>query len=168
VVRFAIASGAKGEALFQSKGCTACHTAKLALPARLKNKTLTDIAAAMWNHEPKMAAPPARLDIEEMSDLVSYLWAEQFFEDSGKPAFGRRVFAAKRCATCHEDPSSGAPKLAGAGRSFSGAAMVSTLWHHGPRMLDQMKSKGIAWPRFERAQMSDLIAFLNSANRRTP
>jgi hypothetical protein len=40
--------------------------------------------------------------------------------------------------------------------------MVSALWHHGPQMLDGMKVKGIAWPRFEGAQMSDLIAFLNS------
>ena len=83
------------------------------------------------------------------------------------PAAGRRVFAAKRCATCHEDASTGAPKLVGAGNSSNGASMVSVLWHHGPHMLDQMKQKGIAWPRFEGTQMSDLIAFLNSTAGKT-
>jgi hypothetical protein len=29
-------------------------------------------------------------------------------------------------------------------------------------MLDLMKSKGLAWPRFDGAQMADLIAYLNS------
>ena len=40
--------------------------------------------------------------------------------------------------------------------------MVSVLWQHGPSMLDQMKTKGIAWPRFEGTQMADLIAYLNT------
>ncbi len=40
--------------------------------------------------------------------------------------------------------------------------MVSTLWRHGPQMLDEMKAKQIKWPTFNEAQMSDLIAYLNS------
>jgi hypothetical protein len=39
--------------------------------------------------------------------------------------------------------------------------MVSALWRHGPRMLEQMKQKGVAWPRFQTKEMSDLIAYLN-------
>ena len=39
--------------------------------------------------------------------------------------------------------------------------MISVLWRHGPRMLDQMKTKGIEWPRFDGTQMADLIAYLN-------
>lgn len=163
---FAISSGAGGAALFTSKGCVACHTGKLALPPRLKNKTLTDIAVEMWNHEPRMAANPPRLDVEEMRELVSYLWAQQFFEDSGNAAAGERAFTAKHCATCHNDASSGAPKLTGgltgAGHAFSGVAMVAALWHHGPRMLSQMNAKGIVWPRFSAQEMSNLIAYLNS------
>jgi mono/diheme cytochrome c family protein len=168
---FRIGAGNDGAAVFTSKGCSGCHRSGEALASHIKGQTLTEIAAAMWNHAPKMAAAgakPVKLESGEMRELVSYLWAEQFFEDAGNPAAGRRVFAAKHCATCHENPSTGAPKLAGAGRSFNGAAMISALWHHGPRMLDQMKAKGISWPRFERAQMSDLIAFLNSAQRSRP
>jgi hypothetical protein len=56
--------------------------------------------------------------VEEMREITSYLWAGQFFEDAGDAAAGSRVFTAKRCATCHEDAASGAPKLAG--KTFSG------------------------------------------------
>jgi hypothetical protein len=47
---------------------------------------------------------------------------------------------------------------------MSGPGMISALWHHGPRMIGQMQSKHIPWPQFNAAQMSNLIAYLNSAN----
>ena len=164
-----ITSGANGQMLFASKGGAACHNGKTALTSRLKGKTLTDIAVAMWNHEPRMPAAPAPLSLADMREIVSYLWTEQFFEDAGNAAAGARVFAAKRCATCHNDPSpnnaSGAPKLTGSGRTFNAATIVSVLWHHGPQMLEQMKTKGIAWPRFEGPDMANLIAYLNVQNK---
>jgi mono/diheme cytochrome c family protein len=166
VTRVEISAGAEGEALFRSKGCERCHTGNLALSGQLKGKTLTDVAAAMWNHEPRMAASPPQLAVAEMREITSYLWASQFFEDAGDAAAGRRVFTSKRCVVCHEDPSSGAPRIGGG--TFSGVAMVSALWHHGPRMLDGMKAKKISWPRFEGSQMSDLIAFLSSDSGRKP
>jgi hypothetical protein len=119
----------------------------------------------MWNHQPKMATVPATFDAPEMRDLVSYLWAQQFFEDSGNPAAGKQVFAAKRCGACHDDASSGAPKLTASGRSFSAVTMVSTLWHHGPRMLELMNSKSIPWPHFEAPELSNLIVYLNEQNK---
>jgi mono/diheme cytochrome c family protein len=161
VTRVEITSGANGQALFESKGCAGCHASKIALAPRLKGRTLIDIAVAMWDHQPRMQTVPAPLNVEEMRDIASYLWAGQFFEDQGNPAAGARVFAAKHCAACHENPASGAPKLSGADRSFSAATMVSALWHHGPRMLDQMKTKGISWPRFDGPEMANLVAYLN-------
>jgi mono/diheme cytochrome c family protein len=162
-VRLEISAGSQGEALFQSKGCAACHTAKLALTARLKGKTLTDIGVAMWSHASKMAANSPRLEVDEMRDLLSYLWAEQFFQDSGDLSAGRRVFKEKSCVSCHNDPSTGAPQLPRAGQSFTSSQMVSALWHHGPQMHEQMKSKSIAWPRFSGKEMADLVGYLNSS-----
>ncbi len=159
--RIEISAGANGHALFESKGCAACHSSRIPLAARLKGETLTDIAVAMWNHAPKMASVPAPLSLDDMRELVSYLWADQFFKDQGSPAAGERVFAAKRCVVCHNNPSSGAPKLAGSGGSYGAATMVSALWHHGPQMLDQMKTKGIAWPRLDGPEMANLVAYLN-------
>jgi mono/diheme cytochrome c family protein len=164
--QFVTSSGANGSALFQSKGCVKCHTGNLALPPRLKGKTLTEIAADMWNHQPKMATVPATLDAAEMRDLVSYLWVQELFEDNGNPTPGKQVFTAKRCAICHNDPSSGAPSLMGTGRSFSTVTIVSALWHHGPTMLELMTSKSIPWPHFDGLEMSNLIAYLNKENER--
>jgi mono/diheme cytochrome c family protein len=167
--RIEISSGANGQQLFESKGCAACHTGNAALNSRLTGKTLTDIAVAMWNHEPRMPTAPAPMSLAEMRELVSYLWVEQFFKGAGNPAAGARVFTAKGCASCHNDAShnnsTGAPKLTGAGRTFTAATIVSVLWHHGPQMLDQMKTRGIAWPRFEGTQMANLIAYLNEQNK---
>jgi mono/diheme cytochrome c family protein len=150
-----------GQALFESKGCAHCHTGKLALENRLHNATLTDIAAAMWNHQPKMMKNPPVLSQEEMRQIVSYIWARQFFQARGNPERGKKVFEAKHCATCHNNPASGAPSLAGRG-PFSDISMVSVLWDHGPRMLEHMQQQNIPWPEFTASQMSDLIAYLNS------
>ena len=164
--RVEITAGASGQELFQSKGCAACHTGGNSLAGKLKGQTLTDIAVEMWNHAPKMAPGAPMLEVSQMREIVSYLWAKQFFEDAGNAVAGKRVFAARRCASCHNDPSSGAPKLLGAGQTFTGASMVSALWHHGPKMLAGMKAKGIAWPRFEDQDMSNLIAYLNGGSQK--
>jgi mono/diheme cytochrome c family protein len=170
---FSIGAANDGEVVFTSNGCAGCHGSGAALAGRIRGQTLTEIAAEMWNHAPRMFAANGtaaagakfvRLDPGEMRDLLNYLWADQFFEDSGNPAAGRRVFTAKRCSTCHENPASGAPKISGSGRSFTAATMVATLWHHGPRMLDQMKTKGISWPRFDGPEMANLVAYLNAQN----
>ena len=167
---FETSAGSNGEAIFKSKGCFGCHSGYSSLAGQIKGRTLTEIAAAMWNHGPSMPAAPEPFAAGEMRELLSYLWASPFFVDAGDAGRGKRVFAAKHCGTCHDDASSGAPKLAGGQRSFTGATftgatMVSALWHHGPRMLQQMNDRGIRWPRFDGREMSDLVAYLNSGAR---
>jgi mono/diheme cytochrome c family protein len=162
---FRIAEASAGDAVFQSAGCAKCHQTVGALANDVEGQTLTEIAAEMWNHAPRMAAagaPATSLASGQMHDLVSSFWAAKFFEDSGRSAPGSRVFATKNCAVCHNDSVSGAPHLPIPGRDFNAAAMISVLWRHGPRMLDLMKTKSIQWPRFNGAQMADLIAYLNS------
>jgi mono/diheme cytochrome c family protein len=152
-----------GEALFQSKGCARCHTGTLALETRLRNQTLTQIVVDMWNHQPSMHnSPPPNLSQEEMRQILAYIWARQYFRGDGNPDRGKKVFADKNCATCHNDAASGAPKLAKGKDAYSDITMVSALWDHGPRMLDLMTQKNLVWPRFTAEQMSDLIAYLNS------
>jgi len=152
-----------GEKLFQSKGCVGCHSGATGPETLLKNQTLTDIAVDMWNHRPDMKAKaPLELTAQEMRELVSYLWARQYFTGRGSVEGGKKVFIEKHCATCHNDPASGAPKLGQGKDAHSDITMVSALWGHGPRMLEVMGQKKIAWPRFTAQQMSDLIAYLNS------
>jgi cytochrome c2 len=158
---FQIGSDADGEAVFKARGCAGCHPSVTELAARTEGRTLTEVAAAMWNHEPIMSragATPVRFAPDEMRDLLGYLWAQQFFQDAGAPSAGRRVFTSKQCASCHD--AGKAPKLSGGG--FNGASMVSALWRHGPSMLSQMQKERVQWPRFEGSQMADLIAYLNT------
>jgi mono/diheme cytochrome c family protein len=151
-----------GAQLFQSKGCAGCHNGKLALESLLRNETLTGIAAAMWNHQPQMKQPAPQLSQEEMRQILGYVWMRQYFQGDGNAARGKKVFETQHCATCHNDPSSGAPKLAKGKGAYSDITMVSALWGHGPRMLAAMSQKKLEWPRFSAQQMSDLIAYLNS------
>jgi mono/diheme cytochrome c family protein len=64
-----LSSGDHGQALFDSKGCAACHSGKLALGPRLQGQTLMDIAVDMWNHASRMPKAASSLDLEEMRDF---------------------------------------------------------------------------------------------------
>jgi len=96
---------------FKSKGCVTCHSGATALEHLLKNQTLTDIAADMWDHQPEMKQPSPAMSPEEMRQIIGYIWTRQYFTGTGSAERGKKVFAAKSCSTCHNDPSSGAPKL---------------------------------------------------------
>src|SRR5262245_9406097 len=89
--RLEIDAGDNGQDLFDSKGCAACHTGKLELAPRLKGKTLTDIAADMWDHASEMAQPPPHLALGEMRQIVSYLWTQELLQDNGSREAGRKV-----------------------------------------------------------------------------
>ncbi len=147
-----------GEQLFAAKGCKNCHAGKLELTGTIRGRTPADFAASMWNHAPRMDTPA--LTAAEMRSLNSYLWSIQYFEPAGNPARGLRQYRAKGCAVCHDDASSGAPKLAGS--SINNIAFVAVLWRHGPEMLERMKAKGIAWPRFQNEQLADLLAYIQA------
>jgi cytochrome c2 len=56
---FRIAGAGAGVAVFQSAGCTKCHQSVNELAMSVQGKTLTEIAAEMWNHAPRMAAAGA-------------------------------------------------------------------------------------------------------------
>jgi mono/diheme cytochrome c family protein len=160
---FQTTAGAGGKELFEKKGCVQCHrSGESPITWRLKGTTLTDIAAQMWDHGLRMPAATIHLEPGEMREVLSYVWAAQFFESSGDAGRGKRVFAAKRCAACHDNASSGAPSLAHDARSVSGITMVSALWRHGPTMLALMMERKMPWPRFDAREMSDLIAYLNT------
>ena len=156
------APGQGGEALFREKGCAECHKGALALENRLGDSTLTDVAAAMWNHAPQMRQPPPELTTTEWRQLISYVWAKQFFATRGDAARGQKVFESKKCAVCHNDPSSGAPKLSKPAEPYSAITIVSALWLHGPVMLKMMQEKHIIWPQLTPGEMTNVIAYLNS------
>ena len=161
--RFSFTAGDGGQAIFESKGCVKCHVGKLALEDRLHSLALTEIAVDMWNHAPRMIQPVPQLSEDEMRQLLSYLWMRQFVYAKGDAGRGKQVFAAKRCAECHNNGAHGAPPLPGQGRGYSEITIISALWKHGPQMSTRMREAKMGWPRFNNPQqMSDLVAYLNS------
>jgi mono/diheme cytochrome c family protein len=159
---FMMPSGEGGEALFKEKGCADCHKGALALEYRLGDSTLTQVAAAMWNHNPQMQKPHPQLTLGEMRTLLGYIWGKQFFYTRGDAARGHKTFEAKKCATCHNDSSSGAPALGKPSEPYSAISMVEVLWRHGPSMLESMQAKHIPWPQLSQSEMANLIAYMNS------
>lgn len=159
---FSLPSGQDGAALFKEKGCADCHKGALALEYRLGDSTLTDVAAAMWNHNPQMQKPHPELTPGEMRQLLAYIWAKQFFYARGDAARGRKTFETKKCGSCHGDASSGAPALGKPADPYSAISMVAVLWKHGPAMLERMQERHIAWPQLTQTEMANLIAYLNS------
>jgi len=155
--QFHIMSGAGGAALFESKGCAACHDATR-IPVR--TLTLTAIAASMWNHATFLHNKPPRFDEDEMRSVLGYYWAGQFFGVDGNVSRGKKVFETKHCTDCHSGAGPG-PKLADQAGTFNPIRMVSVIWSHGPEMKQRMEQRNIPWPTFKTGDMADLLAFLN-------
>lgn len=159
-VDFWLADPKDGAGLFQSKGCEGCHKGNLSLDHRLGDQTLTDVAAALWNHAPRMVDSPM-IDTDEMRQIVSYVWEKQYLGAPGNAARGGHVFEAKHCAVCHSGQGD-APYLGRGEKMYSPIAMVAVLWKHGPTMLARMQTKKIDWPKLSPEDMSDVVAFLNT------
>jgi mono/diheme cytochrome c family protein len=169
-----------GEKLFTAKGCVRCHavngvggTVGPDLGRVARPRTFFDLAATLWNHAPTMAARmralgisrPA-LDDQEIGDLAAYLYTLDYFDRKGDPAAGRRVFAAKRCATCHTVGTVGGavgPDLTKLVGYASPIAIAAAMWNHAARMTAVMRDRGIAPAAFQGSELIDLIAYLKSA-----
>lgn len=155
-----------GEELFHSKGCVKCHQNARAFENLIGDSTLTDVAAAMWNHAPLMMKDsdklPGPISVPEMRQIISYVWARQFFSTKGDVARGKKVFESQKCASCHNNASGGAPEIDRSTGPYSAVRMVSVLWKHGPAMEQRMESKKIAWPRLSPSDMANIIAYLNN------
>lgn len=172
---FAPSDPQQGRAVFQQKGCGNCHTLgvreagkKDLLAAERLPGSMTEFAAAMWNHAPEMYHRAKRSGASiptfrgaQMNHLVGYLLSMRFFDEKGDARRGRRVFVRKNCSSCHEQKAVSAPDLARFRGQVSPMFVTAALWKHGPEMLPRMKQRGYRWPGFFGAEMADLIAYLN-------
>ncbi len=168
---------AGGKRLFQAKGCAQCHSIRSAGADRAPDlgmhglpRTLGQFAGLMWNHAPVMwdsmrehGITRPEFSNKEMADLITYLFAERYFEASGNIDHGRRIFAEKGCASCHTGRAGApGPDLALLARDASSIPLATALWNHGPLMLQQMRQRGIPWPSFRPGEIVHLMEFLSS------
>lgn len=159
---FAPASAETGEMLFAGKGCAGCHIGGNSLEGKLSGRTMAGLAASMWNHAPQMREKAGEIRPEEMTRLVGYLWSIQYFDEEGDAARGAQVIERKGCNTCHGDQGGAAPSFARLGGEMDSISFVSDVWRHGPAMWKLLKESGQDWPRFERNELGDLLAYMNS------
>jgi cytochrome c2 len=162
------------------RSCESCHSFGTRTAERridlLKTPgphTMTDYAAAMWNHAPLMhkragSAFPV-LGSGEMGHLVAFLFAQRYFFEEGDTSRGAKIFRSKNCASCHEQErlKTEAPDLRLVTERYSPITMSRAVWRHGPVMFEKMKQQNLTWPQLSGPEMADLIAYLNSRLIRT-
>ncbi len=170
-----------GERVFNAKGCVKCHAVNGAggkvgpdLARALRPRTFYDLAAALWNHAPRMAdrmrqlgiARP-QLDARASADLAAYLFTLGYFDRPGNAQAGRRLFTEKRCVVCHKVGTTGGaigPALDGLKPLASPIYLAAAMWNHGPQMAELMEREKITRPTFMGSELVDLIAYINSAS----
>ncbi|MFQ5790404.1 MAG: c-type cytochrome, partial [Acidobacteriota bacterium] len=156
-----------GQYLFRAH-CQRCHRVEGEggdigpdLGASSAPRKLSGLAASLWNHAPGMNGRMKELEVErpsfseqEMADLITYLFAIRYFELRGDRDAGEAVYV-RNCGTCHGKAGEGGvgPKLDELGARASVTFMTSTLWNHGPEMYQEMRSRGLEWPRFQGNEM---------------
>ncbi len=158
---FSAGSAAAGRRILAQRGCLNCHQGTRSLEARPTRHTLADFTSALWNHAFMSPGGTVPLSYEEMNGVLSYLVSTQFFEERGDAERGRRIYSSKHCASCHDQPSSGAPQRTEMTGRMNSFVMIASIWRHGPAMLDKMRSQKITWPHFDPPEMADVIAFLH-------
>ena len=178
-------NAAAGARVFGLKGCAGCHAINGIgadvgpdLGGAAERKSFYDLASAMWNHLPRMAAvmrergmPPPRLNERETADLVAFLFTVDYLEGSGNAEVGKRLFLEKRCIVCHQVAGSGGvvgPNLDYLSRYGSPIMVAAALWNHGPAMNEAMRARGIERPTFTGSELLDLVSYLESATQGSP
>jgi cytochrome c2 len=171
-------SPGRGRELFHRKSCAQCHPVHRGeegigpnLNLRVRG-SLTQIAGAMWSHGPQMWKRIAQegiafpeLSVEEMSDLVSYLYFLQYYDEPGDVERGGRLFEQKGCSACHAasvGQARGGPDLAGSSAFDSPIHVVTAFWNHLPAMEQLIGAREMSWPTFEPGELADLVEYIHS------
>jgi cytochrome c2 len=175
-------SAERGWRVFQAK-CIECHSVRgqggslgpgLGPETDLPLST-AQFAGILWNHAPAMfrlmrdkgIAPPL-LQGDEIVDLQTFLASLRYFEPTGSPFVGGRVFSERGCAACHGAAAEGtqmAPRLRSGLEAFTAVSFTAALWKHGPKMVDRALDSGTKWPILQASDIGDLVSFLNEPPR---
>jgi len=170
-----------GSRVFGSKGCSQCHAVNgiggkigTDLGRISKPRTFYDLASAMWNHIPEMAAqmrklnkPPPQLSPRETGDLIAFLATVNYFDPVGDAKAGKKIFVDKQCVVCHQIEGVGGvfgPSLDSVVQ-FGPIFFAATMWNHGPSMTQAMQARGVKRPIFTGRELRDLIAYVKSVSR---
>jgi cytochrome c2 len=168
---------ADGAIVLQKNGCTNCHSfdnrGRRAGPDlgsdRIRGKSPSALAAAMWNHAPTMwrsigSDQVPTVDGPEAAALFAFFFSRLYFEDPLNSTHGEDVFKS-RCGSCHDLQAVSRSTKAGPPASTwlsikDPIALVSRMWNHSTNMLDQVNRQGKSWPRLSGQDTRDLVGYL--------
>jgi mono/diheme cytochrome c family protein len=177
--RPAAGNAERGWVVFQSR-CMQCHAVRghggaigpELGPDHYLPLSPARFASLMWNHAPAMftagtanGLPPTPLQGADMVDLVAFLASLRYYEPTGSPLIGEKVFALRGCAVCHGDKAQGtklAPSLKTRAEAYTTASFTAALWRHGPEMLKHSEQNDVPWPMLQPADIGELVSFLNA------
>lgn len=168
--------------MFARTGCGACHQVRgSGAPgssdlARIPAATgFFGLAAAMWNHVPQMSARMREMGVErprlsprELEALLAFLFTAQYFDGSGDPAIGERLFSARYCVRCHAVGGAGGqggPPLDSVGRASAPVLVAATMWNHGLRMAELIRVAATPYPIFAEGEFDHIASYLTAAAR---
>jgi cytochrome c2 len=170
-----------GAFLFQAKACLHCHAisgsgghiaSDLGRVTTSGRSNLGELVTTMWNHAPEMWQRMQKEDFRaapmtegEVSDLFAFLYLVRYMDEQGDTARGRRLFESKGCIQCHAVRGQGGkigPDLAAIAGIDTPIEWAQALWNHAPAMEKNISKVGVAWPRFEKSEMNDLLAYVRA------
>lgn len=166
-------SARRGEASFFSEGCAKCHLiegrggGRIDLTNADLPRTLSGVAARLWNSYPRMssaagAASIPTLSPQKMADIAAFLFAVRYYSGTGDAARGGQVFKTRGCGRCHTVGADGGIPIRG-GRRFSTIELARAIWNHGPRMAARTAAIGEEWPTLRGDEVNDLARYLDEA-----
>lgn len=163
----------KGEEIFDDKGCSRCHSlggepAKTGPDLDKYGRYVSPvyIATALWNHSTTVSQAMLNQSFGpgEMCDLLAFIKGsasnpegKTVYIQPGSPRKGQHVFDEKHCTACHSERSH---DLLESDLQKSLTEIVGMMWNHSSSMWQEMRSRGLAIPRFDVEEMSDLTAYL--------
>lgn len=171
----------EGLRLLIDKRCLDCHSASgkgdgpMNLADREAHKSVTEFAAAMWNKLPKMTSEMKSrsvafrpLKLEEMADIVAFLYSVRYFAQAGDPRNGVILATYKGCLGCHglySEPGKPASDLTRSEAIATQPGSLSALWNHSFIADPRPPDRQTPWPTFTGAEMADLMTYLRSLKR---
>ena len=174
----------KGWQVFSEKGCIQCHgmgeKGRVIIAPDLSKSPANHLssgglAAAMWNHAPEMWEKMSAkwiifkpLGEAEMSDLFAFLYFIRYLDEPGNPGKGKEVLKTKGCTECHSIAEKGGkigPDLAMWSDYTNPILWMQMMWNHALKMKNALDKGAAAWPKLEKNDVADIIAYVGSLNK---
>jgi mono/diheme cytochrome c family protein len=175
-----------GSRVFLDKGCSSCHavnghggTVGPDLARRPgATRSFFHLAAAMWNHIPRMRREMDRRGVErprlapwEAADLVAFLYWANYFDEPGDAERGARLFRERQCMACHQVRGLGGvlgPDLGVLASTRTPIMIATGMWNHAAAMTDAMAARAIARPSFTGDELRDLFTYFEGPSAEIP